>query len=59
MVYLILSYESISRGFTPETMWLDHDLYIPGLGFILFPVGMCLFLLLGIYLEYVLPQEYG
>lgn len=60
MVYWIFNYESVGIGFTPDMMWVSNiNIFCPGIGFIMLTLGFLLFLMIGVYLEYVVPSEFG
>jgi uncharacterized membrane protein YbhN (UPF0104 family) len=59
MAFWIMSYEGVGQGLTNETIWQSFGNYSPGEGFIMFVVGGVFFMLLGLYLDQVIPTEYG
>ena len=58
-VYWIFSAESIGIGINNSDIWVQYESYIPAVGYCFYFFGGLFFLLLGVYLEKVLPTEFG
>lgn len=59
MAFWIMSFEGVGQGLTSQTMWQQYGNYSAGEGMILYVVGGVIFMLLGLYLDQVIPSEYG
>jgi hypothetical protein len=59
MAWWICSFEGVGQGINHSNLWDIYGNYCAGEGFMLFIVGFFFFLLLGLYLDAVIPTEYG
>ncbi len=57
--FWICDFEGIGLGLTRSTAWENRYNYSAGEGFVLYGVGGLLWLILGLYLDAVIPTEYG